>query len=249
MRCCRLLGLGLLAFGLIEGRTYGWGHSIEPFNLFGLSWASGPSPVPVALAIAALALIGFVHRQARLSKGSEVPSRALMDVRLFSIDSFRNGNIATLIIGLGEFGIVAVLPLWLQFALGYSPVQAGLALVPIAVGSFVASGASFGLATKMSALDLVRLGLALEVGGPCRAGVRRTDRQPVVDDRVGVVRLRHRRRLRDRAGDQRRARRRPRAERRPGLRRPKRVPPARLGAGIALLTTTFFSLLSSTLRQ
>jgi EmrB/QacA subfamily drug resistance transporter len=171
-----IVGLGLLAFGLIEGRTYGWGRSIEPFNLFGLSWSGGPSPVPVALAIGALALIGFVHRQARLSKGAEVPSSALMDVRLFSIGSFRNGNIATLIIGLGEFGIVAVLPLWLQFALGYSPVQAGLALVPVAIGSFVASGASFGLATKMSALGLVRLGLALEVVGLAGLGfIARTD--------------------------------------------------------------------------
>ena len=99
-----------------------------------------------------------------------------MDVRLFSIDSFRNGNIATLIIGLGEFGIVAVLPLWLQFALGYSPVQAGLALVPVALGSFVASGASFGLATQMSALGLVRLGLGLEVLGLAGLGfIARTD--------------------------------------------------------------------------
>ena len=96
---------------------------------------------------------------------SDDPSRALMDVRLFSISSFRNGNVATLIIGLGEFGIVAVLPLWLQFTLGYSALQAGLALVPIAIGSFVASGASFGMASKVSPLGLVRIGLALEALG------------------------------------------------------------------------------------
>ena len=64
-----IVGLGLLAFGLIEGRTYGWGRSIEPFNLFGLSWDSGPSPVPIALAIAAVALIGFVYRQAQARPG------------------------------------------------------------------------------------------------------------------------------------------------------------------------------------
>jgi Na+/melibiose symporter-like transporter len=93
-----------------------------------------------------------------------------VDVRLFSIGSFRNGNIATLIIGLGEFGIVAVLPLWLQFALGYSPVEAGLALVPIAVGSFVASGASFGMTSRVSPLGLVRLGLVLEAGGLAALG-------------------------------------------------------------------------------
>ncbi|MFE3446017.1 MFS transporter [Nocardia sp. NPDC059180] len=50
------------------------------------------------------------------------------------------------------------------FALGYSAVQSGLALVPIAIGSFIASGASFGLADKnVSPVNLVRLGLAFEV--------------------------------------------------------------------------------------
>lgn len=162
-----IVGLGLLAFGLIEGRTYGWIRTVEPLNLFGFSWTSDPSPVLIALVLAVIALVAFTMRQVALSHAGEPgqPTTALMDVRLFSIGSFRNGNIATLIIGLGEFGIVAVLPLWLQFALGYSPVEAGLALVPLAVGSFVASGASFGLAAKVSPLGLVRLGLALEAAG------------------------------------------------------------------------------------
>ncbi|ORB59652.1 MFS transporter [Mycobacteroides saopaulense] len=162
-----ILGLGLLAFGLIDGRTYGWIHAAEPFELFGIRWTLGLSPVFIALVLAALALIGFVIRQVALTRQVDPtqPTKALMDVRLFSIDSFRNGNIATLIIGMGEFGIVAVLPLWLQFALGYSAVEAGLALVPVALGSFVASGASFGMTSRISALGLVRIGLALEAAG------------------------------------------------------------------------------------
>lgn len=83
-----------------------------------------------------------------------------MDVRLFSIPSFRNGNVVTLVVGLGECGIIAVMPLWLQFALDYSAFQAGLALVALAAGSFCASGANFSMAT--SALSLVRIGLFLE---------------------------------------------------------------------------------------
>ena len=167
-----IVGLGLLAFGLIEGRTYGWLKTTQPLELLGLSWTGGPSPALVALILAAIALGAFVARQVALSHASAPgqPTTALMDVRLFSIASFRNGNIATLIIGLGEFGIVAVLPLWLQFALDYGPVQAGLALVPVAVGSFVASGASFGLATNVSALGLVRLGLSLEAVGLAALG-------------------------------------------------------------------------------
>ncbi|GAA3517396.1 EmrB/QacA subfamily drug resistance transporter [Streptosporangium album] len=158
-----VFGFGLLAFALIEGRTYGWLVSTQPMNIAGLSWDGGPSPVLVALLVAAVALIAFIRRQATLSRGDT--GAPLIDVRLFSVASFRNGNIATLIIGLGEFGIVAVLPLWLQFTLEYSALQAGLALVPLAAGSFLASGASFGMAAKLTPLGLVRLGLVLEITG------------------------------------------------------------------------------------
>lgn len=163
-------GLALLAFGLVEGRTYGWITTVHPLDALGLTWDSGPSPVLVALVLSAVTLFAFVRRQITLSRdgddeGHGENSRVLMDVGLFSIASFRNGNIATLIIGIGEFGIVAVLPLWLQFTLGYSALQAGLALVPVAIGSFVASGASFGLAAKVAPLGQLRVGLALEVVG------------------------------------------------------------------------------------
>lgn len=160
-----VLGLGLLAFGLIEGRTYGWITSKEPLDIGGITWDSGPSPVLVALVLSILALGAFIRRQMLLRRSGDT-DKALMDLGLFKMASFRNGNVATLIIGLGEFGIVAVLPLWLQFTLGYSAVQSGLALVPIAIGSFIASGASFGLADKnVSPVNLVRLGLAFEVVG------------------------------------------------------------------------------------
>src|SRR5699024_1010347 len=158
------LGLGLLAFGLIEGRTYGWLSTTTPLHVFGLSWDSGPSPALVALVLALVTLVGFVRRQVTLTRGADA-TRALMDVRLFSISSFRNGNIATLILSLGEFGIVAVLPLWLQFTVGYTALQAGLALVPVAIGSFVANGASFSLAGVLSPLNMLRIGLAMEVVG------------------------------------------------------------------------------------
>ncbi|MFC9474681.1 DHA2 family efflux MFS transporter permease subunit [Nocardia sp. NPDC056952] len=164
-----VLGLGLLAFGLVEGRTYGWITTVHPMGIAGFTWTSGPSPVLVALVLSVLALGGFVIRQVLLRRGGNA-DKALMDLSLFSLASFRNGNIATLIIGLGEFGIVAVLPLWLQFTLGYSALQSGLALVPIAIGSFIASGASFGMAGKASPLNMVRLGLGLEVVGLAALG-------------------------------------------------------------------------------
>ncbi|WP_329163710.1 DHA2 family efflux MFS transporter permease subunit [Streptomyces anulatus] len=163
-------GLGLLAFGLVEGRTYGWIIGVHPLEVLGLTWSGGPSPVLVALVLSAAALFAFVRRQTALSRKGDA-DRVLMDVSLFSISSFRSGNIATLIIGIGEFGVVAILPLWLQFTLGYSALQAGLALVPVAVGSFVASGASFGMAAKVAPLGQLRVGLALEVVGLAGIGL------------------------------------------------------------------------------
>src|SRR5690606_13625209 len=49
--------------------------------------------------------------------------------------------------------------------LGYSALQTGLALLPLAIGSFCASGASFSLTASVSALGQVRVGLALEAVG------------------------------------------------------------------------------------
>ncbi|WP_086779965.1 MFS transporter [Streptomyces griseus] len=156
------VGLGLLSFVLIEGRTYGWLMTTKPLEIGGFSWSGGLSPVFVALLLSVLALAVFWHRQAVLSRADGEP---LMDVRLFSIRSFRNGNFVTLMVGLGEFGIIAVLPLWMQFALGYSAFEAGLALVALAVGSFAASGASFPMAATVPALAQVRIGLVLEAAG------------------------------------------------------------------------------------
>jgi EmrB/QacA subfamily drug resistance transporter len=157
-----VFGLAMLTLALIEGRQYGWFVTTKPLEIFGFSWSSGPSPVLVAFLIAVVALVVFWRRQAALIRRGEDP---LMDVRLLSLSSFRNGNVVTILVGVGEFGIIAVLPLWFQFTLGYSGLQAGLALVALAVGSFVASGASFSMAASVTPLNMVRIGLVLEVVG------------------------------------------------------------------------------------
>ncbi|NNH73166.1 MFS transporter [Nocardia uniformis] len=156
------LGLAALAYAMIEGRTHGWLLTTEPLNLGGFSWSGGLSPIFVLFLLAAVILFAFWRRQTWLGRTGGEP---LMDVRLFAIPSFRNGNVVTLIVGLGEFGIIAVLPLWLQFVLGYSALQAGLALCALAVGSFCASGASFSMAASVPALGQVRIGLILEAIG------------------------------------------------------------------------------------
>ncbi|MBD7995571.1 DHA2 family efflux MFS transporter permease subunit [Arthrobacter sp. Sa2CUA1] len=151
-----ILGFGALVFGLIEGRTYGWWEATEaaPFQM-------GPlSPVPLAFLLAAVSLVGFVLLQrARTAAGKGV----ILDLSLFRIPSFANGNVTALIVSFGEFGLILSLPLWFQNVLGFSAFEAGLALLPLAVGSFLASGGVAALARRFSPIVVVRMGLGLEI--------------------------------------------------------------------------------------
>ncbi|HLT82643.1 MAG TPA: DHA2 family efflux MFS transporter permease subunit [Phototrophicaceae bacterium] len=151
-----IVGFGALVFGLIEGRNYGWwGAEAEaPFELGGLS------PVPFAFAVAVVALAGFLlweRARARAGKG------VILDLSLFRIPSFANGNVTALIVSFGEFGLILSLPLWFQNVLGFSAFEAGLALVPLAAGSFLASGAVAGLSRRLAPVVVVRIGLGLEI--------------------------------------------------------------------------------------
>lgn len=153
-----VLAFGGLVFALIEGRHYGWWQPTDhaPFAVLGLS------PVPVSFVVAVLAMAAFLwtqHQRARQARS------VLLDLSLFSIPSFARGNLTALTVSLGEFGLILSLPIWFQNVLGLDALHAGLALVPLAAGSFVASGSIQALSHRLSAIRLVQLGLSLEIVG------------------------------------------------------------------------------------
>lgn len=151
-----IVGFGALVFGLIEGRSYGWwaAEDAAPFTVGGLS----PIPLAFVLAVDALAAFVLVER-ARSRAGRGV----ILDLSLFRIRSFANGNVTALIVSFGEFGLILSLPLWFQNVLGFTAFEAGLALLPLAIGSFVASGAVAALTKRMPPVVVVRIGLVLEI--------------------------------------------------------------------------------------
>ncbi len=160
-----VLLFGPLVFGLIEGRVYGW-WEVNPKNSFSIgtfSWAeSGISVIPVALGLALLAGVVFVWwetMRARKNQG------VLLDLNLFRIASFRNGSVAALIISMGEFGLIFAIPLWLQNVIGMTPIGAGLVLLWLAGGAFVASGIGGALSGKLPPARAVQLGVLLEIVG------------------------------------------------------------------------------------
>jgi MFS family permease len=67
---------------------------------------------------------------------------ALLPLRLFRRSVFATGSAQALIIGMGMFGGIAAIPLYLQIVKGASPTKAGLLLLPLIAGMMTASLAS-----------------------------------------------------------------------------------------------------------
>ncbi len=160
--------MGSLVFGLIEGRTYGWWGVEQRPEIGDWTWPFDISPIPFAFALALVGLVAFiawgVHRE-RAGRST------LLALRLFSITSFRNGNIAAAVVSLGEFGIILALPLWLQFVLGFDALQTGLLLLSLAGGSFLASGIAGATSGRIAPVWIVRIGLLAEIVGVAGVGL------------------------------------------------------------------------------
>lgn len=147
-----------LVFGLIEGRSYGWFFSENPPDF----WSWDVSPIPFMFALALVALAAFVAWGLRRQRRGQ---STMLAFGLLRIPSFRNGNIAALIVSLGEFGIILSLPLWLQNVLGYDALQTGFVILALAVGSFVASGFAGAFGNRIAPVLIVRVGILAEIVG------------------------------------------------------------------------------------
>ncbi|WP_018351151.1 MFS transporter [Longispora albida] len=99
-------------------------------------------------------LIAFVLIQVK-SKNPLLPMRILLD---------RNRGAAYLsgtLTGVGMFGAFLFLTYYFQAMLKFTPVEAGLASLPITVGVFIAAGAASGLMPKVGAKPLMAAGSVL----------------------------------------------------------------------------------------
>jgi EmrB/QacA subfamily drug resistance transporter len=104
------LGLFALTYGLIEANNYGWTSG----RILG------------ALAIAAVALASFVVLERR-------QRRPMLELALFHNATFTGANLVVLLVALAQFGVLFFVSLYMQNVLGYSPVRAGTAFLPMTV--------------------------------------------------------------------------------------------------------------------
>ena len=95
------------ATALIEGRQYGWTSG----RILGL------------FVVAAVALVVFVL----LERHQRIP---MLDLGLFRSGTFAGANLVAILVTLAMFGIFFFFPIYMQVYRGWSPIQAGAALLP-----------------------------------------------------------------------------------------------------------------------
>ena len=106
--------MGLVPLLLVaeQGRTWGWG--------------SGQSVACYGIGVAGAIAFFLVERW----MGAE----ALLPLRLFTSKTVGVASIASVVLGMGMFGGLACLPLYLQIVKGATPTSAGLMLLPMTLG-------------------------------------------------------------------------------------------------------------------
>ncbi|HEY6959771.1 MAG TPA: DHA2 family efflux MFS transporter permease subunit [Candidatus Limnocylindria bacterium] len=156
-------GLSAFVFGLVEGRLYGWLAPQRPFAILGWTWPSNDvSVIPVAMVGGLVALVAFAVVELSRERAGKF---FLFDFDLWRFPAFRYGNLAGTIVSLGEFGLLFVLPLFLQAVVGYSAFDTGLTFLALALGSFVSAGGASAMTTRLGARRVVTIGMGLEAIG------------------------------------------------------------------------------------
>ncbi|QKW11248.1 MFS transporter [Streptomyces sp. NA04227] len=135
-------GLVLLLFGIIEGPERGWDSPV----------------VLVALAATAALLTVFIRYELRAA-------HPLLDPRLLKLPAVRAGSLGVAAAFFGMFALFFVNAQFLQYVKGYSPLRAGFAIVPMAVGMGIVTQASVGWARRFGSRAVVGTGLLLLVAG------------------------------------------------------------------------------------
>ena len=132
------LGVGSLAFALIESQTRGWGSPL-------VLWTA---------ALAVVALTVFVPYELRRDD-------PLVDVRLFRIPAFTAANVAGLVVFFSFIGAIVYFSAYFQEVQGRSATDAGLRVLPIGVALALTAPVSGRLTGRLGARTPMLVGLLI----------------------------------------------------------------------------------------
>ncbi|HET9661224.1 MAG TPA: DHA2 family efflux MFS transporter permease subunit [Thermomicrobiales bacterium] len=132
------IGIFCLVFACIEGTRLGW-TSVEIVGLF----------------VASAVLMGmFIWWERRVAD-------PIVKIELFSDRNFTVANIIAMVISFGMLGIFFPITLFLQEVLGFSPVKAGLAMMPMSLMILVGAPIAGRLSDRIGARWLLFAGTAI----------------------------------------------------------------------------------------
>ena len=135
-------GLIVLVYAIVKAEEFGWGSA----KTIGLG----------ALAIALLAVFVLIERRS---------SAPLVRLGIFRIRSLLGANLVLLVVAGGLFANFFFSSLYVQQILGYTPIEAGLAFLPVTVGIVAGSGLSQVLVKKVGVRETTMGGMVLAAVG------------------------------------------------------------------------------------
>jgi EmrB/QacA subfamily drug resistance transporter len=156
-------GLGLVVFGLLQSKVWGWivpmakpeiaGHEIAPFGI---------SIVAYLIVTGVVVLWNFAQRQKKLEDSGKEP---LLRMSLLKIPQLRAG----LGVLMAQYAVIAAvfftLPVYLQMVLGLDALQTGVRILPLSIALVLFSITGSKMVTKYTPKQVVRLGQILLVAG------------------------------------------------------------------------------------
>jgi predicted MFS family arabinose efflux permease len=129
-------GLSILVYALVDATDAGWG-STQTIGLIALS----------AALIAAFAAIEL---------RSEAP---LVPFRIFRLRTLTGANAVGLMVGGSLFSMFFFITLYMQQVLGHSPIETGLAYLPLSVAIIASAGAASTLVTRIGYKPVLAIGM------------------------------------------------------------------------------------------
>ena len=132
-------GLVILTYGIVETEAHGWG--------------SARTLLTLAAGLALLAL--FVLIEGRFAR------RPLVPLRIFRSRELSGANLVVFCLGAAVFAMWYFLSLYLQDVLGYSPIEAGLAFLPMPLLIAACTQLATRLTTRLGAGPVLAAGMAL----------------------------------------------------------------------------------------
>jgi EmrB/QacA subfamily drug resistance transporter len=135
-------GLVVIVYAIVKAQSFGWGSG-RTIGLF-------------AAGLALLAIFVAIERR------SDAP---LMRLSIFRVRSLAVGDAALLLIASGMFGMFYFASLYVQDILGYSPLKAGLAFLPVTAGIMIGAAVAQQLIKRLGVRNVSIIGTTLAALG------------------------------------------------------------------------------------